>query len=134
MVVIFVLLKKVVPILLLLLLTAGDFFRMGFVANYLANLDFYKNELCENKQNKKLKCNGMCQLSKEIGNTKLQNEQPGQEQNNSIVELKEPLQFLLADYTNLTACKSLNSMAFCNFVNIKWDLELNDEIFHPPCV
>lgn len=39
------------------------------IVEYVANYDYIANELCENKDNKKLNCKGKCYLSKEIAKT-----------------------------------------------------------------
>ena len=36
------------------------------VAGYIINYNYIANELCENKNNKALNCNGKCQLKKEL--------------------------------------------------------------------
>ena len=36
------------------------------VLEYVVFYDYYKNELCENKEKVELKCNGKCQLKKEL--------------------------------------------------------------------
>lgn len=36
------------------------------VLEYMVFYDYFKNELCENKEKVELKCNGKCQLKKEL--------------------------------------------------------------------
>lgn len=36
------------------------------IFNYIANYTYYKTVLCENKEIKEMKCNGKCQLMKEM--------------------------------------------------------------------
>lgn len=107
---------------------------MGYIFHYLANFDFYKNELCENKQNKKLKCNGMCHLSKEMAKTKIDNNNSSQEKNNSILELKEPLNFLVQDINPFSGLSSLLDLEHKKYTMPDWGYLSNDEIFHPPCI
>lgn len=40
--------------------------RFATVLNYAVQFDYYKEVLCENKANPTLKCNGACQLAKEL--------------------------------------------------------------------
>lgn len=118
----------------LLILTAGDMSRMGYLFHYMANFDFYKNELCENKQNKKLKCNGLCHLSKEMANTKIDNNNPSQERNNTILELKEPLNFLIEDIKTSSDPNPILAIELQNYKMPHWAYLSMDEIFHPPCI
>jgi hypothetical protein len=51
-----------------LILATPFAYKSAIVGNYFLNLDYYANELCENKNSPEKNCNGVCQLSKELSN------------------------------------------------------------------
>lgn len=58
--------NRLLTVLLILTLTVPFAFRFGVVMNYAVQFDYYKDVLCENKAKPELKCNGTCQLVKEL--------------------------------------------------------------------
>jgi hypothetical protein len=58
--------NRLLTVLLILTLTVPFAFRFGVVMNYAVKFDYYKDVLCENKAKPELKCNGTCQLVKEL--------------------------------------------------------------------
>jgi hypothetical protein len=58
--------RLMVAIALIFVLFLPFGLKLTVVMNYLANLNHYSTELCENKNKPELNCNGKCHLSKEI--------------------------------------------------------------------
>jgi hypothetical protein len=58
--------NRLLTVLLILTLTVPFAFRFSVVMNYAVQFDYYKDVLCENKAKPELKCNGTCQLVKEL--------------------------------------------------------------------
>ena len=52
----------------ILILATPFVYKSAIVGNYFLNLDYYANELCENRNSPEKNCNGVCQLSKELSN------------------------------------------------------------------
>ena len=57
--------KLIASILLLVLLLPATF-KTICVVDYVVRYDYYANELCENKDNEEMQCNGACQLNKNL--------------------------------------------------------------------
>lgn len=58
--------NKVIFISLLFLFLTLSFSKTILFIHYRLNLDFIKNELCENKNKPQLKCNGKCYLKNQV--------------------------------------------------------------------
>jgi hypothetical protein len=53
--------------------------KLGVIVNYFVQYDYYANELCENKENAALQCNGKCALMDDlqsVDNTRSTEEEP----------------------------------------------------------
>lgn len=61
--------NKFIIISLLLLFLTLSFSKTILLIHYRLNIDFIKNELCENKNKPQLKCNGKCYLNKQVKKT-----------------------------------------------------------------
>jgi hypothetical protein len=57
---------RLYSILLIILLSAPFAYKSYIVGHYFYFLDYYANELCENKNEPEKYCNGVCQLQKEL--------------------------------------------------------------------
>jgi hypothetical protein len=60
--------KTLYAIALILILVAPFGYKSLLVGDYFVNMDYYANELCENKNLPEKKCNGICQLTRELSN------------------------------------------------------------------
>ncbi len=58
--------KRITAILFLVVFITTTFLQAVIVMHYYINYNNYVNELCINKDNKQLQCNGNCQLTKEL--------------------------------------------------------------------
>lgn len=58
--------RSAVAIFLILVLTFPFGLRLSVFANYAVHYQRYAQELCENRDQPELKCNGKCQLMKEL--------------------------------------------------------------------
>lgn len=56
--------QKLIAYLLLLSLALPFGIKTGMYVDYAVRYDYYKNEICENKNQPELQCNGTCQLAK----------------------------------------------------------------------
>lgn len=67
--------KRIASIAFLLIFCFSAMVQLFYVFHYFVNYEQYATELCENKSNVELHCNGKCQLNKEIKSTQQHNEQ-----------------------------------------------------------
>jgi hypothetical protein len=58
--------KRYLSIALLFCFLTPLFLKVGILSNYLVQYKYYVDVLCENKNKPELKCNGKCQLAKEL--------------------------------------------------------------------
>jgi len=58
--------RRLLAIIFIVLFSASALLKLLLVVNYMAQYDYYKTVLCENKNKPELKCNGTCQLAKEL--------------------------------------------------------------------
>lgn len=70
---------RIYSIFLMFLLAAPFMYKSYVVGHYFYFLDYYASELCENKQEPEKKCNGSCQLRKELSNAQ-ENTNPDKQQ------------------------------------------------------
>ncbi len=103
--------------------------KLGVITNYFVQYDFYTNELCENKDNTELQCNGKCALMKDlqsVDNTSSSEEEPVLPE---TVKFELLLQQLIQPASEeLVQCKK--KQAFGNPIDKASEFEL--DIDHPP--
>lgn len=103
------------------------------VIDYVVNYDYIAKVLCENKAKPELKCNGKCQLMKELAKA-AEEEKPisptkkTQTQETEILFFQE-ISALVAEPTFIFTETVLNS----HYSNLYFHLE-SDNFFHPPTV
>ncbi|WP_396195675.1 hypothetical protein [Flavobacterium sp.] len=103
------------------------------VIDYVVNYDYIAKVLCENKAKPELKCNGKCQLMKELAKA-AEEEKPisptkkNQTQEAEILFFQE-IPALVAEQTSIVAKTVLNS----HYSDLYFHLE-GDTFFHPPTV
>lgn len=112
-----------------LTLMVHTFSQVFIVGQFLVNQDFIAAELCENKDEPEMECNGKCYLKKEL---KKDEERKTDEKSplkvevlmlidNKILEVNSPIEFQVekiesSDYTTGRLLSGFNT-----------------DIFHPPC-
>lgn len=103
------------------------------VIDYVVNYDYIAKVLCENKAKPELKCNGKCQLMKELAKA-AEEEKPispakkTQTQETEILFFQE-ITALVSEQTYAFSETVLNS----HYSNLYFHLE-SDTFFHPPTV
>ncbi len=102
------------------------------VLEYIAFYDYFKNELCENKENIELECNGKCHLTKELAKAS-DFPESGKEKQISVE-------------TNIVFCQEINENIVSEVVfyihkskipsnyNLSYSSLEADSVFHPPIV
>ena len=103
------------------------------VIDYVVNYDYIAKVLCENKAKPELKCNGKCQLMKELAKA-AEEEKPISPTKKTQTQETEILFFqdipaLVAEQTSIVAETVLN----CHYSNLYFHLK-GDNFFHPPTV
>jgi hypothetical protein len=58
--------KKLVPFVLIIVFSASTLSSTFILADYFLRYDYYSRVLCENKAEPEKKCNGKCQLAKQV--------------------------------------------------------------------
>jgi len=103
------------------------------VIDYVVNYDYIAKVLCENKAKPELKCNGKCQLMKELAKA-AEEEKPisptkkNQTQETEILFFEE-IKVLVAEQTNIFSETIVNSYYSNLYSHLK-----GDNFFHPPTV
>ena len=73
-----IILKKVLSILMAVLIIAQMMINVGIGVYYHLNKEYISNQLCINKSNPALHCNGHCYLSKQLKNAEQREKQSSQ--------------------------------------------------------
>lgn len=58
--------NRILSILFIVTLLSPTLLKIGIIGNYWVQFEKYSQELCENKDNVEMSCNGKCQLMKEM--------------------------------------------------------------------
>lgn len=100
---------------------------------YEINFDYVANELCENKEEPELKCNGKCYLMKQLAKAEAEKPQNNeQEQSNPYLEKSRSFLFGTTSLVHpviLTEPNSSELFAYQAFQS----QEIIMDFFHPPC-
>ncbi len=117
-------------------LTFNSFIKVGIIANYYANIEYYTNVLCENKSQPILSCKGKCKLNKEL--IKVENNSFDNDNNKKNYPLEILKKNSLSEYVVFECRKiSFNYIDIIETVkngiykNIPSEL-VQFDIFHPP--
>jgi hypothetical protein len=98
------------------------------VAKFLNNQDFIAQNLCENKDKPVLKCNGKCQLAKELE----QNEE--KQTNQTIPEISISLFIPMENQMEIFCPRYYKTIKTFPLSNIENTLPgALSNVFHPPC-
>lgn len=85
--------SKLLAILWVLLISVQASYQGLIYAYYIANKDYIKSQLCENKGEPELKCDGKCHLKKVLSVSKKKNTSEPQPFLPSLEEIKTPVLF-----------------------------------------
>ncbi len=67
--------RRFIAILLFVVFSLSSLFKLGIVANYYINFQYYAEVLCDNKDKPELQCNGQCHLKEELKQTENNNDE-----------------------------------------------------------
>lgn len=122
-------LKKVALILLLATLVLPFVFKTGILVHYGIKQKHYAEVLCENKTKPELKCNGKCQLMKELA---LQNDEPQAPTLPSNVVQYELSGFLLPEKTSFCFNHQSDNSQKIRQPSTSYYFDWIDYLFQPP--
>jgi hypothetical protein len=112
-----------------LILATPFAYKSAIVGNYFLNLDYYANELCENKNSPGKNCNGVCQLSKELSNDSKQ-ENPGFPTELREIEISS---FILPVLMNLNGLSLGSENSSSSYYSIPILVGFTFGMIKPPC-
>ena len=102
--------------------------KVGIIGNYWVQFEKYSQELCENKDNVEMSCNGKCQLMKEMKHS------------DEGVPFSMPNSISIKEFPAVSGSSSNQSPVFINkkvIVYSNYEAELasgmSSDVFHPPC-
>lgn len=121
---------KVVAYILFMFFIVPTAIKVGYMVDYTVQYDVYATELCENRDQPDLKCNGRCQLMKNIESVDANNDLPPETPNISFLE-----QHLISDNQNIHL--TINDLQKDNkvvpsFWKNHYEFNYLSEIEHPP--
>jgi hypothetical protein len=122
--------KRYLSIALLFCFLTPILLKVGILSNYLVQYKYYVEVLCENKNKPELKCNGKCQLAKELKNVDEEPVKPKLPQNNK--DKTEDI-FLIHDFSNLISSElTYNINSYSNYNPPFLSFCFKQRIFQPP--
>lgn len=89
--------RIVLPLALLFSLTLPFGLKVFFIGDYCVNYIEYAKELCENKDNSELHCNGKCQLNKNLNKFDSSDKEAPNSSNSHHVEVSS---FIVPEFEN----------------------------------
>lgn len=100
------------------------------VIEYIVFYDYIKNELCENKEQKELKCNGQCHLSKELSKAA---DTTTDGKTKSIVSVESNVVFCQdIDFDFQLCAQCFLETKFTYYYSNSYSFSRLKTIFHPP--
>lgn len=103
------------------------------IINYMVNYDFIVQNLCENRENAEIMCNGKCYLSKELAKTT--DNIPKQDNSKINITILAD-SFVVGDIFSFSKLKiGINETPKKNsYLDLLYNFSLSSSIFHPPLV
>ena len=95
---------------------------------YFANKTYVATVLCENKDNKKMHCNGKCYLKKKISQAEQQSEKQDAV---PVKKAVEQVPFIVKESKETFIYTSLTPVSYSLFRQ-QYNFTLSKDIFHPP--
>jgi hypothetical protein len=102
------------------------------VVGYILNYDYIVNELCENRDNRALKCNGKCQLKKELAKASADTESNTRDRKLKVAE--QEILYLSAIEDFLFANKIAAALKIKDSYTNFYRYNTANSIFRPPLV
>lgn len=119
-------LKNVFTILLTTILLWCSLGKTGLLISFKANESYIAKVLCENKAKPEMKCNGKCQLKKQMA---AQQEQ----ENNTPISFEKIIDtFWITDFNNETICFYESEISLFPIVPSFLFYQYLKGVFHPP--
>lgn len=122
--------KKIWTYLFLILISVQYVYQLGVTSHFVWNKEKISTEICENRSQPELKCNGKCYLAKQLNVVDSNDDQPMDLSSNSIELIN------LWSGVHLVQQEKLLFQHFKNekidFVNIHHGLTLVTDILQPP--
>jgi len=103
-----------------------------YFAEYFANYDYIKKELCKNKNKPVLKCNGTCYVASQLKSANLLDEPNSQKTTFSEVKMFFPVFVLNSNNFNTEKLKFLNKKEQPTFEKHFLINRFINEVFQPP--
>ncbi|MBP7389359.1 MAG: hypothetical protein KA841_03080 [Chitinophagales bacterium] len=123
------LLKAFTAILLVTCIVVESTGKGGILISYLANKQYIAENLCANKSNKKLHCNGKCYLTKQLEEGEKKEQSPAQPINKMYDEefiMDLPETSVNSRKSDVVVSTDLTSL------DLKYISVFGSDIFHPP--
>ncbi len=122
--------KRVLTYLFLVTMVMYTFSQVVIIADYLVNIDYISENLCENKDKPELECHGSCHLKKEL--TKDEERKSGESQTRTNIEI-----FLFYKDAEIQIVESAFELPLEDEVpNCRYQQKVctgfKDAVFHPP--
>jgi hypothetical protein len=122
--------KRYLSIALLFCFLTPLFLKVGILSNYLVQYKYYVDVLCENKNKPELKCNGKCQLAKEL---KTVDEEPLKQELPQRSNDKTEDIFLVHHSSNFISSElTYNINSYSNYKPPFLSFCFKEKIFQPP--
>lgn len=121
---------KLVTYILFMFFIVPTAIKVGYMIDYTVQYDVYATELCENRDQPDLKCNGKCQLMKNIESVDANNDLPPETPNISFLE-----QHLISDNQNIHLTMNnlqMDKQVVSPFWKNHYEFIYLSEIEHPP--
>ena len=120
--------NRFLPILLAILVMLPTLTKLGVIGNYWIQYQTYSQELCENKDNLEMSCNGKCQLVKEM------------KQANETIPFSLPNSISFKEFPAISDSYSDEKQQLSEIKAIVYSTftpelvsGMNKDVFHPPC-
>lgn len=121
--------KKIVAIVAFVGILLQTLSQVVIIAEYYANKDYIAKNLCENRNNPKMHCDGKCCLRKKLAKEgKEQAPAPGNQKNESVTLFYNDTRF---EITPVLALSTANH--FFNRDDLR-TFSFHGSVFHPPAV
>lgn len=102
------------------------------IVEYVVFYDYFKNELCENKEKPELECNGKCHLAKEMAKA---SDTPENGKDKKQISIETSIVFyqeLSEDFTEIKPVILEYKSKITPYHNSSYSYLEADSLFHPP--
>lgn len=120
--------NKILSLFFVFILLAPTTLKLGILGNYWVHFEKYSQELCENKDNLEMSCNGKCQLVKEM------------KQANETIPFSLPSSISFKEFPAVSDSYSDEKQQLSEIKTIVYSTftpelvsGMSKDVFHPPC-